>query len=106
MSKTENERPDYYRQRSRYLIRRYGRRLSDASWIGGEIDTGDGAVLEEHEVMAAPGEFVTLYVLYYVGDSERIIAIYDDAAVANEVARVVHEVLRLERLERRRKRRR
>jgi hypothetical protein len=100
--KTQIERPlDYYKRRSRYLRRRYGRKLAD-SWIGGEIDTGDNVTLEEYEVMRRPGEFVVLYALFYNG---RIVAMYDDAAVAWEVARVVHEVLRLVRLERRRKRR-
>jgi hypothetical protein len=100
MSKTENETLDYYRQRSRYLRRRYGRRLSADTWVGGEIDVGDGAVLEEHEVMTAPGEFARVYALYY---QDRLVALYDDGTIAHEVARVVHEVLRLERLLRRRR---
>jgi hypothetical protein len=89
----KTEKPlDYYKRRSRYLRRRYS--LTDDTWVGGEIDTGDGAVLEEHEVMTAPGEFTVLYTLYY---QDRLIAVYDDMFVAHEVARVVHEVLRLSR---------
>ena len=102
--KTQIERPlDYYKRRSRYLRRRYGRKLTDEFWIGGEIDTGDNVTLEEYEVMRRPGEFVVLYALFYNG---RVVAMYDDAAVAWEVSRVVHEVLRLARLERRRRRKR
>jgi len=101
--KTQIERPlDYYKRRSRYLRRRYGRKLTDEFWIGGEIDTGDNVTLEEYEVMRRPGEFVVLYALFYNG---RLIAIYDDPIVSHEVARVVHDTLRLVRLERRRKRR-
>ena len=103
--KTQNENPekplDYYRRRSQMLRRRYGRKLGDSTWIGGECCIGDGAVLEEHEVGGK-----TLYVLRYAFRGEpRIIAIYDDAVVASEVARVVHEILHLVHLERRRKRR-
>jgi hypothetical protein len=96
----ENLPLDYYKRRSIYLKRRYGRKLSGDSWVGGEIDTGDNVVLEEHELMTSPGEFTVLYALYHRG---RLIAMYDDALVAEEVARVVHEILRLERLQRRRR---
>jgi hypothetical protein len=107
MAQTQTEKPlDYYKRRSRYLRRRYGRKLTADNWAGGEIDVGDGIILEEYDVMSGPGEFMTLYVLLYVdGDNPRIVAVYDDMHVANEVARIVHEVLRLERLERRRRRR-
>jgi hypothetical protein len=100
MSAQKTENPlDYYKRRSIFLRRRYGRRLSAESWIGGELDTGDNVVLEEHELMTAPGEFTVLYALYHRG---RLVAMYDDALVAEEVARVVHEVLRLERRRKRR----
>jgi hypothetical protein len=94
----QNEKPlDYYKLLSDYLRRRYAHKLSIDTWVGGEIDTDDGVVLEEHSVRGK-----TLYVLYYNGD---IVSIYDDALVANEVSRIAHAVLRLERLRRRRSRR-
>ena len=101
----ENLPLDYYKRRSIYLKRRYGRKLSGESWIGGELDTGDNVVLEEHQIPWLDGA-VTVYVLYYVAPdgSARIVAMYDDALVAEEVSRVVHEILRLERLRRRKRR--
>jgi len=102
---TQNEKKplDYYKLKSAYLRRRYGRRISFDTWVEGEFGIGDGAVLETHEVGGK-----TLYVLYYYADGlphKRIVAMYDDMYVAHEVARVVHAVLYLERLSRSRLRR-
>jgi len=107
MSKTEKEnRPlDYYKLKSDWLRRKYGRRLSADTWVGGELNVGDNVILEEHQIPQLDGA-VTVYVLYYIAPdgSARIIAMYDDALVAEEVSRVVHEILRLERLRRRKRR--
>jgi hypothetical protein len=101
-SNAENRPLDYYKLLSDYLKRRYGRRISIDTWVGGECCVGDNVTLEEHNVRGK-----TLYVLYYAdGSCERIVAIYDDPYVAQEVARITHAVLRLERLARRRRSRR
>jgi len=91
---------DFYKRRSAYLRKHYARQFNGDTWLGGEIDTGDGLVLEEYSVMPRLGEFTVLYALYYEG---RLIAVYDDETVANEVARIAHLVLSLAR--RRRSRR-
>ena len=96
-----NEKPtDFYKRRAAYLRKRYSHLFTAENWAGGEIDTGDGVVLEEYDVMRRPGEFLRVYALYYEG---RLIAVYDDDTVAEEVARIAHLVLSLAR--RRRSRR-
>ena len=88
------------------MKRHYAKKFSVETWVGGELSE-DEVTLEEYEVMRRPGEFVVLYALYFASRNyERLIAVYDDAAVAHEVARVAHEVLHLARLEFRRRRRR
>jgi len=87
-----------YKLRSSQLRRKYAKRLSWKTLVETEFGIGDGAVMQAHKIGQAE-----IYVLFYNG---RVVAMYDDAAVAWEVSRVVHEVLRLARLEHRRRRKR